>query len=491
MNKKTSLMLLCFFSSIFAVEAAEIVISAGDAGTSSTGSWYAATGASMPYNGNQGVYTQAGGVIETYTFSTLIPETTLYTVEVYNSCYTPRSHQVIHQIISTGVSDTHIVEQDCVDDPFVGQWRPLGSYNFTAGSTASLVIDTTNSNNVYIGATAVRFIYNATTTNTLPTISTASTQLTVNEGALLQLNASAQDAEDGDITASLQWSALGQSGSGANFSVVAGNSNFAINISVLDSNGASASQTVDVIVQATPAPSQNTPVVYDFNCTSPLQPLVGFTTNNASALPNVGMRCGRYTAELTDNTNDVTLHFNDRQGRFDGVLLNFPFRVIARNLGIAPMNEPLLAHQFAGNAYNFVGLQVHQQDLNGLNSAHVVVGQRGGTLNTIEGKMTLNGSSVVTDIGDNALPTGRADLMIVGQVDGTLLVYWQQPNNSGKPSNDNWIAYQDYTSNPPGTLPGSLPDWGGNSVYIGLITYAQGTNGVPFMGVMDSFEVVE
>jgi len=35
---------------------AEIVISTGDSGTSSTGRWSAASGASMPYAGNRGVY---------------------------------------------------------------------------------------------------------------------------------------------------------------------------------------------------------------------------------------------------------------------------------------------------------------------------------------------------------------------------------------------------------------------------------------------------
>jgi len=46
--------------------------------------------------------------------------------------------------------------------------------------------------------------------------------------------------------------------------------------------------------------------------------------------------------------------------------------------------------------------------------------------------MALNGVSEATDIGSNALPTGRAGIRIVGQSDGSLLVYWQQPNLSGK-----------------------------------------------------------
>jgi len=164
-NLNLSLIFFFFISLTTKIDAAEITISAGDPGTTSSGSWFSATGADLPFNANQGVYTLAGGGVETYTFSTLIPETTQYTVQVYNSCYTPRSHQVIHEVRDAGnVVDTLLIEQDCLIDPFVGQWRTLGVYDFVAGSTASLTIDTTNSDNVYIGATAARFVFNATNT---------------------------------------------------------------------------------------------------------------------------------------------------------------------------------------------------------------------------------------------------------------------------------------------------------------------------------------
>jgi len=491
MKNKLPLALMAYVLSIASLNAAEIVIEAGAAGTSSTGNWYRATGATMPYNGNKGLYTLVGGAIETYTFSTVIPETTQYTVEVYNSCYTPRSQQVIHQITHADGTDTQLIGQDCNLDPLVGQWRTLGTYQFNVGDTGTLVIDTTNSNNRYVGATAVRFIYTASTSgNTLPVISTASTAITVIEGATVQVTATVQDAEDGDITTSLQWSALGQTGSGGIFSIAAASSDFAISLTVTDTNGETSTEIINVTVQPITGAPQNTAVLYDFDCTSPLEPLAGFTTNNANALPRVGMRCGRYVAELINNAVNITLHYNTVQGRLDAVYLEFPFRVIARNLGVAPMNNPTAMHQPTGSAYNFVGLQVHEQNLTGLNSAHVVVGQRGGITNTIEGKMTRNGRSIVTDLGRNILPSGRADIMVVGQTDGTLTVYWQRPNTSGDSQNDNWTAYQIGNTNPPGTLPGAQPVWG-SGVYVGIITYAQGTNGVPFMGVMDSFEIVE
>ncbi|RYZ91826.1 MAG: hypothetical protein EOO68_23525 [Moraxellaceae bacterium] len=122
------------------------------------------------------------------------------------------------------------------------------------------------------------------------------------------------------------------------------------------------------------------------------------------------------------------------------------------------------------------------------NSAHVVVGQRGGTHNTIEGKQTFNAGSQQDDIGNQAVPNGRADIRIVGNANRTLTVYWQ-PHNAGTP--DNWIAYDAPGSGrTPGQLNGQTPNWG-NSVYIGLITYAYGYAGVPFSGIVDSLEILQ
>ena len=72
--------------------------------------------------------------------------------------------------------------------------------------------------------------------------------------------------------------------------------------------------------------------------------------------------------------------------------------------------------------------------------------------------------------------------MIVGNVDNTLTIYWQQPNLSPGASIDNWILYRGN-----GDLPGTAPVYA-NSVYIGLITYAQGSTGIPFVGTCDAIE---
>lgn len=214
-----------------------------------------------------------------------------------------------------------------------------------------------------------------------------------------------------------------------------------------------------------------------------LEPLnSSFVTNNASALPTVGMNCDRYYAELNDNTNNVTLHFHQSQGRLDAQLISFPFEFIARNIGIGTISDTQTAPSSSGNPYIFAGVQVHVTDLNNRNSSHVVIGHRGSTGFTIEGKHTVNGSSSVNDDGANALPLGRGDIRIVGNANRTLTVYWQQPNLNPAAQADAWQLYRGT-----GILPGSAPLYG-NDVYVGLITYAYGQTGIPFVGTADSIE---
>ncbi len=210
--------------------------------------------------------------------------------------------------------------------------------------------------------------------------------------------------------------------------------------------------------------------------------LLGYTTNNAFAIPNVGRSNGRYRAEVLTNANNVTLHFNEEQGRLDAKLVSFPFDITVRNLGIGTQADSQTAPSPTNGNYIFAGVQVHVPNLDDTNSAHVVVGHRGGTPFTIEGKNTRNGSSSVNDAGPNIVPDGRADIRIVGNADRTLTVYWQTPNANPDKTDDNWTLY-----NGDGRLPGAAPTFG-KTVYIGLITYAFGSANVPFVGTADSIE---
>ncbi len=209
--------------------------------------------------------------------------------------------------------------------------------------------------------------------------------------------------------------------------------------------------------------------------------LTGFVTNNPNSLPDVVKGDGRYRANVTNNDNNITLHFNEFQGRLDAKLLAFPFEFIARNIGIGTQEDSQSAPSSSGDPYIFSGVQVHVQELESRNSSHVVVGHRGPTEFTIEGKNTVDGVSSVNDAGEGIVPNGRADIRIVGDEDKTITVYWQLPEQA----EDNWTLY-----NGTGELPSTAPTFG-DSVYVGLITYVFEFNGLPFVGTSDGIEVTQ
>lgn len=211
-------------------------------------------------------------------------------------------------------------------------------------------------------------------------------------------------------------------------------------------------------------------------------PLLNYTTTKPDVLPVVGRVDGRYRAELTDNTGNRTLHFNESQGRLDAKVVTFPFDYVARNIGIGSLTDSQVAPNPSGSIYLFAGIQVHSTDLVAADSAHVVVGHRGNTKFTIEGKNTVNGNSRVNDIGANTAPSGRADIRIVGNTDRTLTVYWQTSRTGS--AADSWQLYRGT-----GSLPGPTAAFG-PTVYIGLITYAFGSAGLPFVGTADSVQLV-
>lgn len=210
-------------------------------------------------------------------------------------------------------------------------------------------------------------------------------------------------------------------------------------------------------------------------------------THNAMSLPDVSFADGQYRARLVDNANNITTHFDQSQGRLDYWEVKLPFEAVVRNVGIAPLNNASAAHGFVDSAYNFAGLQVHVPELDEASSAHVVVGHRGNAAGfTIEAKNTVEGYSLVNDIGANRVPVARADLRLVGDASGQLKIYWQLPRSSEEMGTDRWIPY-----GVNGNFPGSLPDLGrsGDTVLVGLITYAYFEQGIPFMGVADSIQI--
>lgn len=214
-------------------------------------------------------------------------------------------------------------------------------------------------------------------------------------------------------------------------------------------------------------------------------PLINYTTNNESSLPGVTRTSDRYRAEVLDNTNNITLHFNGDQGRLDAKVVSFPFEYIVRNIGIGTLADSQTSPPDNISSFVFAGIQAHvYPDFNSINSSHFVVGHRGNTENTVEGKNTVNGSSTVTDAGVNVVPDGRADLRLVGSSNNTILWYYQEPNFDVGNTADNWIPY-----NGTGLMPGTPPVFG-DTIYLGPITYAFGNANVPFVGTIDSIELV-
>ncbi len=185
----------------------EITIQTGDPETSSTGSWNFGSGITMGYEGNTGLYSHSGGS-NTYTFAPNIPQAGSYLVEVYNSCYSPRSHNTPHIITHANGVEPQLIEQDCNVDPFVGQWRPLGVYDFNVGNAGNLIISTENADNLFVGATAARFTLQTTSPNNPPAVSIVQPTSggVFPQGATVVLEANSLDSEDGDISNNIVWS---------------------------------------------------------------------------------------------------------------------------------------------------------------------------------------------------------------------------------------------------------------------------------------------
>ena len=211
--------------------------------------------------------------------------------------------------------------------------------------------------------------------------------------------------------------------------------------------------------------------------------MLGYTTHNPDSLPDVRRDNGRYRAHLVENSMNQTMHYHHEQGRLDAKLVSFPFEVVARNIGIGRPDDSQTAPAALRDAVLFAGIQVHHTDLDSKNWSFLVVGHKGSIEATLEGKNTVNGVSVVDELGHRAAPAARADLRIVGNPDRTLSVYWQQPNLSPGATADNWTAYRGTAR-----LPGPAPTFGAD-VYVGLITYAGYEHGLPIVGTCDAIEL--
>lgn len=189
----------------------EVVLDNGDPGTSSTGTWALATGARGHF-GATSLYAVAGGQVDTYRFTPLLPTAGQYEVAAWNACSRPRLAAVPHTIAYAGSSVVISVNQDC-DRGSAGEWLVLGTWPFAAGSLGYVEISDAGADPFrrFFGADAVRFVRVGSGPGNLPPVVSAGPDLAATVGSSVWLAGSASD--DGDISAlSYQWSQ--QSGPG-------------------------------------------------------------------------------------------------------------------------------------------------------------------------------------------------------------------------------------------------------------------------------------
>ncbi|MCG8673454.1 MAG: hypothetical protein MI867_28960, partial [Pseudomonadales bacterium] len=226
---------------------ADIIIDTDEAGTSSVGTWQTFTG-NESFNGSS-LWSTVGGDVDRYRFTPTITQAGVYEVFAWNACYANRATNVQHIIVHEGGTTTIAVDQDC-DTGSHGEWFSLGSFSFAAGTAGYLEITDaglTPPSATYMGADAARFTQ--LDSNLPPAIDVDSSDITLLEGEALNLSATANDAEDGDLTSSLSWTDGGSNtATGGSFSYTPAAGNHVITVSVTDSGSRNTSIDINLSV---------------------------------------------------------------------------------------------------------------------------------------------------------------------------------------------------------------------------------------------------
>lgn len=133
-----------------------MVIDDGDPGTSFTGAWSEASGATE-HHGLTSLFAH-GSVLSTYRFTPSLAQAGNYEVLVWNSCFTPREDDVPHTVVHANGSTTIAVDQDCNTGSH-GEFFSLGVFAFDAGSAGYVEISNAGTSEYgYVGADAVMFV---------------------------------------------------------------------------------------------------------------------------------------------------------------------------------------------------------------------------------------------------------------------------------------------------------------------------------------------
>ncbi|MET1256179.1 putative Ig domain-containing protein, partial [Aliikangiella maris] len=130
-----------------------VILDNGSLGTSSIGYWNNST-ASNQYQTNS-LYANAGNQLDRYRFAPTL-EQGFYQVFIWNACHDNRATNTPHLIQHANGQSLFEVDQTCATGIY-GQWQPLGTFYFIAGSGGYLEISDIGLTEGYIGADAVKF----------------------------------------------------------------------------------------------------------------------------------------------------------------------------------------------------------------------------------------------------------------------------------------------------------------------------------------------
>ncbi len=136
------------------VPGSEFVVDNADPGFSTSGFWNTGSGGQYPFYGSNYRFTGAGDGSRQATFTPNLPEPGSYEVFVWFFTTPSSGTNVPHTINFSNGSTTVLVNRQ--GSAGSGSWLSLGTFNFAAGSSGSLVVS--NNANGFVIADAVRFV---------------------------------------------------------------------------------------------------------------------------------------------------------------------------------------------------------------------------------------------------------------------------------------------------------------------------------------------
>ncbi|MEV4136176.1 FAD-dependent oxidoreductase [Dactylosporangium sp. NPDC049742] len=131
----------------------EVVIDSHGTGVTRAGTWLPSTSIAGYYGSDYEHDNNTAKGVNRLRFTPSLPSSGAWTVQLRWTAHTNRASNVPVDVVHTGGVTTHTVDQRTSG----GQWVPLGTFQFTAGSAGSVLIRTEQTNG-YVIADAARFV---------------------------------------------------------------------------------------------------------------------------------------------------------------------------------------------------------------------------------------------------------------------------------------------------------------------------------------------